>query len=98
MRSKCGFALLCPAAPSRSLGRSQGLVLVPRLVSHSLACLFLLTQAGLAPEFIPLSLSLGDFIYCFCPFPGSEGILLDGLSLHWRLQYNQCTLFIFPRD
>jgi len=30
----------------------------------------LLVQAGLALEFIPLSVSLGDFIYCFCPFSG----------------------------
>ena len=29
---------------------------------------------------------------------GSEGILLNGLSLHWRLQYNQYMMFIFPHD
>lgn len=46
-------------------------------------------------EFIPLSVSLGDFIYCFCSLPGSGGILLKGLWLHWSLQYNQYMLFIF---
>lgn len=29
---------------------------------------------------------------------GSEGILLNGLSLHWRLQYNQYMLFILSGD
>lgn len=82
---KCEIALPCP----------HSCLPPPPWAAARVCCLFLM-QAGLALEFIPLSVSLGDFIYYFCPFSG--GILLKGLLLHWSLQYNQYMLFIFCRD
>lgn len=81
---KCEIALPCPRLPQPPWAAARVCFLSGRLgwPQSSFLSLFLLVIL-----FIVSALSLG-----------SEGILLNGLSLHWRLQYNQYMLFIFSRD
>lgn len=78
-------------------------VQVPSCAPRTSRDLFLTPRAGWAghtlswSSFRSLFLLLILFIVSALSL-GSEGILLNGLLLHWRLQYNQYMLFIFSLD